>query len=143
MGKGAKVKGYLEIDGSLKSFIYNPEEFEYGYSTDYAVVKPPGSPHPIYQFVGGNERTITTTLLVDCRELGGYNLMKEWQNLLGRTHPANSGYNSFSPPSSAIFAIGPFVKRVIIRDVVWRFILWDKDLNPIRAELDLSMETIM
>lgn len=142
MGKGAITKGYILADGTLKSFIYNPEEFEYGYSTEYASVKPPGSPHPVYQFVGGNERTITTTLLIDGREKGT-GVVAEWEEFMGKFHPANSGYNSFNPPPWAMFAIGTFVKKVIIRDVNFRYILWDKQLNPLRAELDLTMETIM
>lgn len=140
MGKGARIKGYMQIGPQIKSFHYNPEEFEYGYSSDYAVVKAPGSPHPVYQFVGGNERTITTTLLLDGREKGQ---ISEWENFLGRTHPVNRGYNMFSPPPSAIFAIGPFVKKVIIRDVVIRYTQFNESLVPIKAEIDLTMETIM
>ena len=145
MGKGATTKGYIQNLGNkrLKSFIYNPEEFEYGYSADYAVVKAPGSPHPVYQFVGGNERTITTTLLIDGRENGGFQTVKDWFYFFGPYHPVNAGSNSFNPPPMALFAIGWFVKKVIIRDVNWRVIMFDKNLNPLRVELDLTMETVL
>lgn len=143
MGKGVKTKGYIMNSDTreMKSFIYNPEEYEYSYSTEYAVVKPPGSPHPLYQFVGGNERTITTTLLIDGREIGPRTVW-EWNIFLGAFHPANRGFNSFNPPPTAIFAIGWFVKRVIIADLTWRYTMFDKDLNPTRAELGLTMNVV-
>lgn len=142
MGKGAKVKGYLELDGVIGEFMYNPEQFDYNYSTDYAVIKAPGSPHPVYQFVGGNERTITTTLLIDGREKG---TILQWTSLLGRSYPANRSKdkNKFLPPPIAYFALGTFAKRVLIKDVTWRFTMWDKNLVPIRAEVDLVMETVL
>lgn len=146
MGKGASVKGYIQDLESKKmiQFIYNPEEYEYGYSAEYAVVKAPGSPHPIYQFVGGNERTITTTILLDGREgVDGWKKVKDQMYFFGRWHPANQGYRSFNPPPPALFALGWFVKKVIIKSVNFRVILMDKNLNPIRVECDLEMETMM
>ena len=147
MGKGAQNKGYLQNtkNKQMIQFIYNPESYEYGYSTEYAVVKAPGSPHPIYQFVGGNERIITTTLLLDGREsAGGAQKVRNQMSFIGtHWHPANTGYRSFNPPPPALFAIGWFVKKVIIREVNFRVILMDKDLNPIRVECDLTMETMM
>jgi hypothetical protein len=144
MGKGASTKGYIQnlSTKKLMKFIYNPEEFEYGFSTEYAVIKAPGSPHPIYQFVGGNERLINTTLLIDGRELGMAKV-KEQMTFLGAWHPANQSYKSFNPSPPAMFALGWFVKKVIIKDINFRIILFDKNLNPLRVECDLSMETIM
>jgi hypothetical protein len=143
MGVGATTKGYLlkEPTNWLMPFQFNPEGFEYGYGTDYAVVKPPGSPHPLYQFVGGNERYITLSLFLDGREKRNSSI-KNWQSFMGQFHPINYG-TGFHPTPVAIFAMGPFVKRVIIRDVNWRFTMFDKNLNPIRAELEISMETVI
>jgi hypothetical protein len=144
LGKGAKTKGYMmnTENNSMKEFIYNPEEFEYGYSTEYATVKPPGSPHPVYQFVGGNERTITVTLLLDGREHGKNNI-KDWNSFIGSSHPVNrGGSNKFSPPPPFMFAIGWFVKKVVILDTNWRYTMFDKDLNPIRCELTLTMDVL-
>lgn len=146
MGKGANVKGYIQNIKTkrLLKFIYNPETYEYGYSTEYAVVKAPGSPHPIYQFVGGNERMINTTILIDGREeQDGWKKVKEQISFFGLWHPANQGYRSFNPSSPALFAMGWFVKKVIIKEVNIRIILMDENLNPIRAEIDISMETMM
>lgn len=144
MGKGAITKGYIQNLSSKKlmKFIYNPETVEYGYGTEYAVVKAPGAPHPVYQFVGGNERTITTTLLLDGRELG-MQKVKDQMFFLGAWHPANSGYRRFSPPPPAMFAMGWLVKKVIIKEVNFRIILFDKNLNPLRVECDITMETMM
>lgn len=144
MGKGASTKGYIQnlTTKKMMKFIYNPGEFEYGYSTEYAVVRAPGSPHPIYQFVGGNERTITTSLLIDGRERG-YSIVKEQMEFLGQWHPANQGYQSFNPPPPALFALGWFVKKVVIKEVNFRVILMDKNLHPLRVECDLTMETMM
>ena len=144
MGKGAKTKGYVQNlkTNKMIKFLYNPEGFEYGYSAEYAVIKAPGSPHPVYQFVGGNERTLTTTLLIDCRETG-YEKFKQYTDFFGQWHPVNSGVNTFNPSPPALFGMGWFIKKVIIKELNWRFLLFDKDLNPIRAELDLTMETIM
>lgn len=143
MGRGAVTKGYLLKESTrwLMPFQFNPEEFEYGYGTDLAVVKPPGSPHPLYQFVGGNERVINLSLLLDGREKHNKTI-KDWQSFMGNFHPINYG-QGFHPTPVAVFAMGPFVKRVIIRDVTWRFLMFDKDLNPIRAEVDISMETVI
>lgn len=146
MGKGAPTKGYIQDLKSKKllQFIYNPESYEYGYSTEYAVVKAPGSPHPIYQFVGGNERMINTTILIDGREgQDGWKKVKEQISFFGRWHPANQGFRSFNPSPPALFAMGWFVKKVIVKEVNIRIILMDENLNPIRAEVDISMETIM
>ena len=146
MGKGASTKGYIQNTKNKKmlQFIYNPESYEYGYSSEYAVVKAPGSPHPIYQFVGGNERSITTTILLDGRETAdGWQKVKDQMYFFGAWHPANQGYKLFNPPPPALFAIGWFVKKVIIREVNFRVIMMDKDLNPIRVECDLTMETMM
>jgi hypothetical protein len=143
MGRGATTKGYLlkESTKTLMPFQFNPEEFEYGYGTDYAVVKPPGSPHPLYQFVGGNERTINLTLLLDGRERRDKTI-KQWEDFMGNFHPVNYG-TGFHPTPEAVFAMGPFVKRVIIIDINWRYLMFDKNLNPTRAELSISMETIL
>lgn len=146
MGRGARTKGYIQNtkSKSMLQFIYNPESYEYGYSAEYAVVKAPGSPHPIYQFVGGNERTISTTILLDGRETsGGWEKVKEQMSFFGAWHPANQGFKSFNPPPPALFAIGWFVKKVIIKEVNFRVILMDEDLNPVRVECDLTMETMM
>lgn len=144
MGKGAVTKGYLQNLGNKKmmKFIYNPEEFEYGFGAEYAVVKAPGSPHPLYQFVGGNERTITTTLLIDGREIGA-DKVRAQLSFLGVWHPANNGYKRFTPPPPALFAMGWFVKKVIITDINYRVIMFDENLSPWRIECDLTMETLM
>ena len=108
------------------------------------MVKAPGSPHPIYQFVGGNERTLTTTILIDGRELAnGAQKVKDQMHFLGAWHPSNQGYRSFNPSPPALFAIGWFVKKVIIKEVNFRVLMMDSDLNPIRVECDLVMETMM
>lgn len=146
MGKGASTKGYIQDMRSkqLLEFIYNPESYEYSYSSEYAVVKAPGSPHPIYQFVGGNERTITTTILLDGREgEGGWQKVKDQMYFLGKWYPANQGYKTFNPPPPALFALGWFVKKVIIKEVHFRVVLMDANLNPVRVECDLTMETLM
>ena len=145
MGKGAITKGYMlnNETNAMKKFIYNPEEFEYAYSTEFATAKPPGAPHPLYQFVGGNERVITVTLLLDGREHGEKNV-KEWNSFIGQSYPANrGGSDKFSPPPSYTFAIGWFVKKVIIVDTNWRYTMFDKNLNPTRCELTLTMNVII
>lgn len=140
---GATVKGYFmnERTGKLLPFIYNPEEFEYSYSTDYAVVKPPGSPHPLYQFVGGNERMINVTLLLDGKERHPTKI-RDWENFFSAFHPHNAKV-TFNPVPTAIFAMGTFVKRVIVTNVRWRYFMFDKNLNPIRAEVTVDMETVV
>lgn len=142
MGKGAVTKGYIQnlYTKELKRFIYNPEEFEYGFSTDFATIKAPGSPLPLYQMVGGNEKTISVTLFLDGRE-GPADTIKKWQVFLESFHPTRKGnMNSFQSVGDAWFCVGPFLKNVIIKDVSLRFTMFDKNLNPIRAEATLSME---
>lgn len=143
MGKGATVKGYImkETTGWLMPFQFNPEGFTYEYGTDLAVVKPPGAPHPLYQFVGGNERRIDLTLFLDDREKRNRTI-SQWESFLGNFYPLNYG-KGFHPTPTAIFAMGRFVQRVIIINVKWDYQLFDKNLNPIRAEVTINMETVV
>lgn len=142
MGKGAKTKGYIQnlYTKKLMKFIYNPEEFEYGFSTDFATIKSPGGPLPLYQLVGGNEKTINVTLFLDCRE-GKYTIINDWVKFFETFHPTSGGnMTAFKNIGDAWFCVGPFLKNVLIKDVNFKFTMFDKNLYPIRAEVDLSME---
>ena len=145
MARGAKKKGYIQDLSSKKlmSFIYNPEQLESSFSVDYARIKSPGASHLTYQYVGGNEQTFSVSLLIDGVEFGTKKV-KDWMAFLERWNPGSSKkYTQFAPPPKALFSMGWFVKKCIITDVTYRIIMWDSALNPLRIEVDMSLEVIM
>lgn len=144
MGKGAVNKGYIQNlrNNKMMQFIYNPSEWEYSFSTEYAEMNAPGSAHPLYQFVGGSARTLTFTILLDGREKG-YQAVQEQMHFLGVWHPVNVSNNTFNPPPSALFAMGWFTQKVLIENVTYNATMFDTNLNPIRVEATISMKTVM
>lgn len=136
-------KGYIAMayDTSVKmDFQYNPEQFTDNLAVEYKVIKSPGVSYPMYSYVGGDVRSVEFTLFVD-----GWENPKIVRDKIGWLHrllpPANSNMQFKSPPI-CIFAFGWFVKKGILVSMPIRYTMFDRNLQPIRAEIDVTINII-
>lgn len=142
---GKLEKGYLEntANGHVLRFQYNPEEFNDDISVEYREIRSPGISYPIYQFVGGEPRTIEFTLFLDNMEnKGGTNKVRETINYLNTFLPAANRATRYNPPPELIFAFGWFVKPCILVAMPTRYTMFDRSLQPLRAEVDVQLRII-
>lgn len=143
---GRLEKGYLENSrtGKILRFQYNPEMFSDDNSVDYREIKAPGITYPIYQYVGGEPRSIEFTLLVDNTDNKGesINKVRETISFLTALLPPHNKHDRYTPPPQAIFAFGWFVKPVILVSMPVRYTMFDRSLQPLRAEIDLTFRII-
>lgn len=175
--RGKLTKGYLAAadNPSLSvRFQYNPEMFTDNISVEYKEIRSPGITYPLYQYVGGEARSIEFTLFLDAKESkhgfgseamlvprgigfnNGFiedyapapgmfenNSVREMINFLNTFLPGGMGTDDqFLAPPELIFGFGWFVKRVILVAMPTRYTMFDNNLQPMRAEVDLKLNII-
>lgn len=142
---GRLEKGYLEnrATGRALRFQYNPELFQDNISVEYREIKSPGISYPMYQYVGGEARSIDFTLYLDNRENNsGINKVRETINFLNSFLPVGNRGKQFTAPPQLIFGFGWFVKPCILVAMPTRYTAFDRSLQPLRAEVDISLKII-
>jgi hypothetical protein len=142
---GVLEKGYLENvkTGQVLRFQYNPEQFNDDIGVEYREIKSPGISYPIYQYVGGETRSIEFTLFLDNMEnQGGTNKIRETINYLNTFLPPANMAVRYYPPPEVIFGFGWFVKRCILVAMPTRYTMFDRKLQPLRAEVDVRLNII-
>lgn len=142
---GRLQKGYLEnvSTGRILRFQYNPESFHDDIAVEYRDIKSPGISYPIYQYVGGEARTVSFTLFLDNRETRrGANRVRETINFLNSLLPVANRGRQFTAPSRAIFGFGWFVKPCILVAMPTNYREFDRNLQPLRAEVEVQLKII-
>lgn len=137
-------KAYIQNKwtGQILTFQYNPPEFEDSHMVNYAPLTSPGMSYPMFQYVGGEVRRVTFELFLDAREDPTRSLVKKHIAFLHDFIPrANSG-KAFTPPAIMVFAFGWFVKNCLLEDMKIRYEMFDEELNPIRATVQLTLAVI-
>lgn len=158
-GTGGKLtKGYLahaNMPSIALRFQYNPETFTDNIGVEYREIRSPGITYPLYQYVGGEPRTIEFTLFLDAREksvdpfgsstdlVKNANKVRETINFLNTFLPGGGGVDDqFVAPPEMIFGFGWFVKRCILVGMPTRYTMFDSNLQPLRAEVDLKFNIV-
>lgn len=142
---GRLEKGYLEnkSTGQILRFQYNPEEFTDDIQVEYRDIKSPGISYPIYQYIGGEPRRVEFTLFLDNMEnRGGTNKVRETINYLNSFLPVANKGARYTPPPELIFAFGWFVKTCILEAMPTRYTMFDRNLQPMRAEVDIVLKIV-
>lgn len=143
--KGKLEKGYIENlrTGVSYRFQFNPEELNDSQAVEYREIKAPGISYPVYQYVGGEARTIEFTLFVDNTETqAGINAVRHAVSFLSSFLPPANRAAQYAPPSDLLFAFGPIVKTCILVSMPIRYTAWDRSLQPMRAEIDVTLKVI-
>jgi hypothetical protein len=138
-------KGYIENNatGSILRFQYNPEEFSDSQTIEYRAIKSPGISYPVYQYVGGEVRTISLTLFLDNMETtSSTNKVKETIDFLNNFLPTPNRGTRYAPPPSMTFGFGWFVKECLLIEMNTRYTMFDRKLQPLRAEVELSIQVV-
>src|SRR5690554_1812836 len=142
---GRLEKGYLENTktGKILRFQYNPEEFSDDIQVAYREIKSPGISYPNYQYIGGEPRQIEFTLFLDNMEnTGGLNKVRETISFLNTFLPPHNKGARYAPPPELIFGFGWFVKPCILVGMPTRYTMFDRNLQPLRAEVDVILKII-
>lgn len=137
------VKGYLaQYDNPSKRLVfqYNPEMFEDNIEVTYRAISSPGMSWPIYQYIGGEPRYVEFTLFLDHYNRTGENQVRKTINFLHSFLPYRK--DRFHAPPELLFSFGWFVKRCILSSLKVRYTMFDSNLQPIRAEVDIRLEIL-
>lgn len=143
--KGKLEKGYIENirTGGILRFQFNPEEITDSSSVEYRDIKSPGISYPVYQYVGGEPRTIEFTLFLDNTETkSGPNVILRAIGFLESFLPVPNRGTRYTPPSSLLFAFGPMVKTCILESMPITYKAFDRSLQPLRAEVTITLKVI-
>ncbi|MBO8161158.1 MAG: hypothetical protein H0Z24_05930 [Thermosipho sp. (in: Bacteria)] len=135
MKKISKAK--LIINGKIMSFPFNPEKFRKAVGIEYSEIKSAGTNYPINQFSGGKTAEITFDIYLNARE--GHDV-KGFIAFLNDGLPYERYTPPFNvPPPDVIFAYGWFVKRCKIKEFTTDYTMFDRDLNPLEAKINLTL----
>jgi len=142
-------KAYLSRKDEPKNVVpclFNPNELNVEKSNRYAEVNIPGLPSPIYQFVRGNGRSLTMSLLFDTYEKGEdvrdyTDKITGWNVGSGKTEKGLMDIDSdLHAPPICLFVWGSFIFQCIIERVSKRFTMFLPDGIPVRATLDVTLK---
>lgn len=142
---GKLTKGAIRNNSTKKTlrFQYNPESFTDDVSVKYRDIESPGISYPIFQYTGGDVRTIEFTLFLDNVEnSGSTNKITSAMSFIDAfLPPANKG-RKYSPPPTMTFSFGWFVKDCVLESRQVEYTMFDRNLNPLRAEVTLRLRVI-
>ena len=125
-------------------FLYNPNEISERRSVNYAKKPGLGMSHPVSQYVHGNDRELSFTMVVNNPwRWGGVSvpmpLEAYIESLYDLTYPIHRGGTMVAAPPTVIFAFGPLVRRVKVTSVEVARKQWNKLLILKRAEISLTL----
>lgn len=127
-----------------KEFLYNPNEFTDNIGVEYSDIKAPGMSYPIIGYAGGKTRTIQFTIYLNGRDPRFKNMdegaeyVKQWIAHLHSYIPPAGGTQFRSPPRLE-FAFGWFVKETLLQDMQIRYKAFTPNLQPLEAEVDITL----
>lgn len=140
---GAKTKGWIKNNdtGISKSFMYNPEVFEYSRSASYSDIVSPGKPYPGTQYVSGGIRSFSVELFLHDMPCSGK--IKDFETFLfGLLPPESNSVGNFKKPPSFVFCLGSFVKTCVLESLSTKIELFDSNLEPTMARFTLQVRQV-
>lgn len=148
------VKGWFgrirngEIDGVF-DFQYNPTEMTQSVRPQYAMVDPPGSPIPTAVFKSVSNDEIKFRLLIDATDdysSDERGILAKQSFLESLARPDLSSYlegvGQFVSPPRVMMGLGPRTWDVIVSDIDFRVIRWNREMIPTRAWANLTLQSI-
>lgn len=141
MAKEVIKKAYIRNNATKQSmqFQFNPEMFNDKLGVEYASLDSPGMSYPMFQYLGGKAREVSFELFLDAYEDKTRMKVRKPIAFLHSFLPANNSGKKFSPPPTLTFAWGWFVKKCILTDLDINYTMFDAQLNPIRATVQISL----
>lgn len=153
--KGKLQRGYLEskdIKKKIKvSFLFNPTEITVEKSNQFAEVNIPGLSSSLFQFVRGNNRSISMDLFFDTYEDDNQDvrmhtdMITGWDSGVTRSKlPGKKGLmdinSDLHAPPICVFKWGDFEFDCIIERVTKKFTMFLPDGIPVRATLSVTLK---
>lgn len=140
MGRGARTKGYIKNlnTGKINKFLYNPEQFSTSRNVNYSEISAPGSSYPVFQYVGGEVKTITFDLFL----YGNKDEVRTQIKFLEGFMPEEKSKTLFKRPPLMLFAFGSYIKTCILEGYSEEFGLFHSDLRPRIAIIRLSLKVV-
>ena len=140
-GDGTTLEEASSNDSLGVKFQYNPAEFSDALGNNWTEVRGAGMSYPVNVYSGGKQRFINFVI-----ELDGVADPPAVRRIINYLHsfipPARTkGYQFISPPS-IIFAFGWFVKECLLDDMKIDYIMFTPDLQPLRANINLSLRIV-
>jgi len=133
MGRGARTKGYIKDlkRNAVKKFMYNPEMFSDSQAINYSIISGPCSSYPNFQYTGTGERVASVQLFL----YGDSSEVNSWMRFLEGLRPKKK----FDPPSQILFAMGDYVKKCVITNIVRDRLQFDSELKANYIVVSLSL----
>lgn len=140
--RGAKVKGYIKnLDtGKIKTFQYNPENFEYSRGATYSEIVAPGMSYPDTQYVRGNSRSFSVELFFFDKPNTG--VINEYKEFIEEFLPPESNTTDFEAPPEMLFGYASFIRRCVLEDLTVKIEEYDVEGNPTMARLTLQLRQV-
>ena len=139
---GAKTKGYIKnLDtGSVLTFQYNPETFEYSRGATYSEIIAPGMSYPDAQYVHGNARTFPVELFLFDKPYSG--VIDSHKGFIEELLPPESNSKEYTRPPKLLFAYGSFIKKCVVEDFVVKVEEYDSWGNPTIARFTITLRQV-
>jgi hypothetical protein len=135
-------KGILENTGTGEKLVfqYNPGSYKKDTDVGYVAMDSPWASQPQYQYSGGGERKTTFQLFVDGREEPG--AIEKFEEQLNKMFP--NRFVKFGPPPPQVrFMFGDsYACRGMIASVACEYSMFNKNLRPLRATFDITVNVI-
>lgn len=139
---GAKTKGIIKNNrtGEVKKLQFNPTEHDYSRGVSYATIDAPGMMYPETQYIKGNIRTFSSTLMFFDKPASG--LFREWTVFLGGFLTPERNYAWYSKPPEMTFVLGSWARVCVLEDLDIHVIEYDETLSPTHFECTLSLRQV-
>lgn len=139
---GAPTKGLIKNNttGAIQRFQFNPSEFEYSRGVTYATIDAPGMAYPDTQYVKGDIREFSVTVMYfDKPYSGKYTSMC---GFYGSFLTPETNYNGYVKPPEMTFVLGNWVRTCVLTNLDISVKEYDGNLNPVRFELTLTLRQV-
>lgn len=139
---GAPTKGLIKNNttGAIQRFQFNPSEFTYSRGVTYATIDAPGMAYPDTQFVKGNIREFSVTLMYyDKPYTGKY---ESAGGFCGTFLTPETNTLGYVKPPEMTFVLGGWVRTCVLTNLDISVKEYDGNLNPVRFELTLTLRQV-
>lgn len=139
---GAPTKGLIKNNstGAIERFQFNPTEMAYSRSVSYATIDAPGMAYPDTQFVKGEAREFSITVMYFDKPYSGVYVSK--CNFYGAFLTPETNTMNYVKPPEMTFAMGSWVRTCVMTSLDIAIKEYDGNLNPVRFEMAFTLRQV-
>jgi hypothetical protein len=125
--------------GELKYFFFNPEEFSFGRSVNFAEISAPGMSYPLTQYVSGSAREFPVDFYFHNKPCTG--VIEAYKNYIESFVPPEDNSMFFKPPIM-LFCMGTFVKKCVVNSYEVKITEFDTNMKPTVAHISIQLRQV-